>query len=263
MRGISKKAILVLTIMICMSYASGMYAKEDAQSIFNEANKFFLEKEYEKARTSYEKLIKMDYKDPSVYFNLSNTYISLGIPGKAVLNLRRAKKLQPRSKDILKNMNTINNIVREDFGYKGKEARLTLKKFLRSFDFLSKSEIAIAILAFYFLFFIWYVIRKFVGTGKIKIAAGSTGLASYLLTLFLIFVFIGTVYIECYYPKMVVMKKVELMSSPTEEIAYLTGLQLQEGMVVELEKTYKGWGYIALENDEKTGWVKLEVLEQI
>jgi tetratricopeptide (TPR) repeat protein len=264
MRGINKKAVLII-MAVSIFYASLSFADENAQRIFNEGNKFFVEKEYEKARNNYEKLIHMDYKDPSVYFNLSNTYMSLGMPGRAVLNLRKAKMLQPRNKDIFKNLNAINAAVAQgDLWYKNKKKTpFTLKKFVRSFDFLSKSEISIAILVFYLLFFIWYVIRRFVNTGKIKIAAESIGLASYLLTLFMIFIFIGTVYIECYYPKMVVMEKVELMSSPTEELSQITGFQLQEGMVVELGKTYGGWGNVALETSDKTGWVKLDALEKI
>jgi hypothetical protein len=91
-------------------------SKEQAYSIFNQANEAFrqanslagdarAEKLYEKAILSYEKIINEgQIKNAKLYHNLGNAYLLRDNIGKAILNYRRAEKLDGSDANIRKNL---------------------------------------------------------------------------------------------------------------------------------------------------------------
>ena len=97
----------------------------------------------------------------------------------------------------------------------------------------------------------------------VKIAAGIAGAVSYLLTLLFILIFICTLYYDNFYPQTVVMETVEFRSSPARDESYKTEIMVNEGTLVELKRTYNDFGEVILGADDKTGWIKLDVLERL
>jgi hypothetical protein len=91
--------------------------KEEIYSLFNQANQFFREantttndpdkaqKLYEKAILNYEKIISDGrIKNSKLYYNLGNAYFLKEDLGRAILNYRRAEKLDKADTNIQKNL---------------------------------------------------------------------------------------------------------------------------------------------------------------
>jgi hypothetical protein len=91
--------------------------KEQVYSLFNQANQFFREanttandqdqaqKLYEKAILNYEKIISDGrIQNSKLYFNLGNAYFLKEDIGRAILNYRRAEKLDKTDTNIQKNL---------------------------------------------------------------------------------------------------------------------------------------------------------------
>ena len=91
--------------------------KEQVYSLFNQANQFFREantavndpdqaqKLYEKAILNYEKIISDGrIKNSKLYFNLGNAYFLKDDIGRAILNYRRAQRLDKADTNIQKNL---------------------------------------------------------------------------------------------------------------------------------------------------------------
>ena len=269
MQRIIKAALLLLYILI--HTAGTAYAKDhDAGMIFKEANNFFLNQQYEEARAQYESLLKQGYFDPSLLFNLSSTYLFLDMRAQAALNLYRARRLQPRSEDIAKNIQVINTLIYKgtpiyEAYMSGEKIRydFSLKSLIRSFTLMSRNELAISIFLLYLLFVVWSLLRKLIKPGLPRVFFGTLAALSYLFSILLITIFIGTFYLDAFHPQTVVMETVELKSSPSEDESYNSSIIVKEGMLLELIRTYDNWGEVITPYDNETGWIKLELLKKL
>ena len=85
---------------------------DNVTAAWNSGVEAYGNKDYEKAKNVLEEVKKSRPTDPSVYFNLGNTYYKLGDIGQAVLNYESAARLSPRSKDIRKNLEIASDRVR-------------------------------------------------------------------------------------------------------------------------------------------------------
>ena len=113
---------LSLMFLFCLLIAVGASAKdklpeEQLYSTFNQANDAFRQANstvddtdkanslYEKAILGYEKIIRQGrVENPKLYYNLANAYLLKGDIGRAILNYRRAEKLDKSDSDIHKNI---------------------------------------------------------------------------------------------------------------------------------------------------------------
>ncbi|MHC4312465.1 MAG: tetratricopeptide repeat protein [Planctomycetota bacterium] len=91
-------------------------SKEQAYSLFSQANQSFreansaknpqqAEKLYEKAILAFKRIINEGrIKNAKLYYNLANAYFLKGDIGNAILNYRRAEKLDDSDANIQKNL---------------------------------------------------------------------------------------------------------------------------------------------------------------
>jgi len=106
--------ILIFTFS---SIARSALPKEQVYSLFNQANRFFREantatndpdqaqKLYEKAILNYEKIISDGrIKNSKLFYNLGNAYFLKEDIGRAILNYRRAERLDKADTNIQKNL---------------------------------------------------------------------------------------------------------------------------------------------------------------
>lgn len=112
--------ILVVVGLLLFALASSTEAKlpkEQIYMLFSQANDAFrqansirsnsekAEKLYDKAILSYEKIIDQgQIKNAGLYYNLANTYFLKGDLGAAILNYRRAERLDSSDANIRKNL---------------------------------------------------------------------------------------------------------------------------------------------------------------
>ena len=93
----SKSLVVYLTIISC-SYGINY------QSLFGEANNFFINKNYKKSIELYEQIIETGQENSTVFYNLGNAYYRLGDIGQAIWAYRNANRFSPRDKDITHNL---------------------------------------------------------------------------------------------------------------------------------------------------------------
>ncbi len=113
---------LSFTGLVCLLLTAALAAadtlpKKQIYTLFNQANDAFRQANstvgdagktdslYEKAILGYEKIITRGrIENPKLYYNLANAYLLKGDLGRAILNYRRAEKLDKSNSDIQKNL---------------------------------------------------------------------------------------------------------------------------------------------------------------
>jgi tetratricopeptide (TPR) repeat protein len=111
------KILLVgLFFLSVISTAEAELSKEQKVSLFNQANENFrqanstndpeqAERLYERTILTFEKIIdEGEVKNSKLYYNLANAYFLKGRLGKAILNYRRANKINGSDENIRKNL---------------------------------------------------------------------------------------------------------------------------------------------------------------
>ena len=99
-----KFIFLCLSVVVVNAYSQ----TEELTSVFEEANRLYLEQKYDAAISRYESVIKNGYESGEVYFNLGNAYFKSGKLQNAILNFERAKKLIPNDDDVNFNLQLAN-----------------------------------------------------------------------------------------------------------------------------------------------------------
>jgi tetratricopeptide (TPR) repeat protein len=85
-------------------------------TLFDQANKFYEEGEFQKAAGMYQHLIDQGSATSTVFFNLGNAWFKAGANGRAIAAYRQAERLTPRDPSLRFNL----HFVREQV--KGKES---------------------------------------------------------------------------------------------------------------------------------------------
>jgi len=112
--------LTILLVIFCFISLSGsadaQMSKDQAYSLFSQANEYFrqanstkdsqqAQRLYEQAILSFEKVAEQGrIKNAKLYYNIANAYFLKGDIGKAVLNYRRAEKLDSSDTNIQKNL---------------------------------------------------------------------------------------------------------------------------------------------------------------
>ncbi|HTO14586.1 MAG TPA: tetratricopeptide repeat protein [Edaphocola sp.] len=103
---------LMLILCFCAMHLSSYAQKEAIQDIWKSANASYQTEAYHSAIIDYEKIISIDNKDATVFFNLGNAYFKNNNKGEAVLNYLRALQLRPGfspAKENIKYIQSLNN----------------------------------------------------------------------------------------------------------------------------------------------------------
>ena len=109
---------LILLLLFCLAApCRSVLPNEQIYSLFNQANQFFREANtiandpeqaqrlYEKAILNYEKIISDgQIRNSKLYYNLGNAYFLKEDIGRAILNYRRAERLDKADTNIQKNL---------------------------------------------------------------------------------------------------------------------------------------------------------------
>ena len=75
----------------------------DSAAIFGNANELYKKGNYDLAIADYEKILNKGYESGNLYYNIGNCYFKENKLGKAIVNYKRALRLEPRDGDIRSN----------------------------------------------------------------------------------------------------------------------------------------------------------------
>ena len=104
-----KKKILVFYLILCYQ-SFFLIAQEPFQSFFSKGNQFYNEGNYQKAITSYEKILEQNIYSVEVYFNLGNAHYKLNNIAESIYYFEKAKQLAPKNKEVLNNLEFAKNM---------------------------------------------------------------------------------------------------------------------------------------------------------
>ena len=153
--------ILTCLLLFCMTSATGAaLSKEQTYSLFSQANQFFREANsiandpdrvrrlYDKAILNYEKIISDgQIQNPKLYYNLGNAHFLNGDIGNAILNYRRAERLDKADTNIQKNLAFARSRRVDKVAVKTEE-RVLQTLFFWHYDFSVRTKFVIACICF-------------------------------------------------------------------------------------------------------------------
>ena len=164
----AKKITVILIVLFLISLidsANAQMTKDQAHSLFSQANESFrkanstkdseqAERLYEKAILAFEKIIDQGrIKNAKLYYNLANAYFlksqigDKGDLGKAILNYRRAEKLDGSDTNIQKNLAFARSKRMDKVGIKT-EKRVLQTLFFWHYDFSVKTRFVLTCIFF-------------------------------------------------------------------------------------------------------------------
>jgi tetratricopeptide (TPR) repeat protein len=258
--------ILLFSVFLSTSLIIALLLSSGGRNLdrkkFNTGNNLYLKGNYDEAIQIYENLAIQNQTHSGLYFNLGNAYYKKGDTGRALVNYKRALRLDPRDPDIRRNIRIIqiekNNSVIEPDSLRGPGhilADLTD-------NFFSINETSIITLGLWFLIIGLIMLFRMSEYQKIRVVISA------LLIIFTILFFItglslgSRIVTEIKNPSAVVTaEEIPLKSQPDN--AYKTEYSLKNGSEVFFIETQGEWVKLSTTNNAYKGWVPATSIERI
>ena len=220
--------------------------------MYNRANAVYNEGEFEEAIGLYEKALGEGFENPRIEYNLGNAYLKKNPPelGKAILHYERAKRLDPRDRDIKFNLNYANALIQ------GKLPAVERNFLQRSWDKLmrnvSPGEALAALSFFYFILTTTLIIYVLSGSPRVKRLLTAAGCVTALLMFFQAPIAWGSAKAASENRAVVMENELPALSGPGENNKEL--FKLYEGMVIRRIDCRGGWCNISIPGN-LDGWI--------
>jgi tetratricopeptide (TPR) repeat protein len=262
---ISRGTLTVLTVLffIATVAAGDTLSKEQIASLFSQANEDFRRANaviddavkasslYEKAVLDYEKIIHEGrIENPKLYYNLANAYLLRDDIGSAILNYRKAEKLDKSDSDIRKNLAFARGRRIDKVELKAEKRILQTLAFWH-YDFSMRTKFALACISFAVFCAalttaIWFG-RKTALTAVVVVSA-----------VFLV-CFVGSLAVEAYNEAtqlsgVIISKEVVAYQGDGQNYPPSFRQPLHAGTEFELIERRAGWFHIRLA-DGSDGWI--------
>ncbi len=262
---LTKRLIIVLIALFLFGLtrpAAAKMSKGQAYSLFSQANQSFrqansagdteqAERLYEKAILAFEKIINEgQVKNAKLYYNLGNAYFLKGNVGKAVLNYRRAEKLDGSDANIQKNLTFARSKRIDKVGTKT-EKRVLQTLFFWHYDFSIKTR---------FLFTcIFFGIVCICITGIIWFGRSAVWVAPAIICAILTVCFLLSLVVESRTQAgrvcgVITVKEIVARQGDGQNYPLSFKYPLHEGTEFYLLESRPGWRHIKL-FDDSDGWI--------
>ncbi|MBN1415375.1 MAG: tetratricopeptide repeat protein [Bacteroidales bacterium] len=103
-RRLYNNALPLLAIFLVIAVSSFANCVGQNDSLFRLANKYYQDNEFNKAVSTYQKIINKGNQTPELLYNLGNAYFKSGKLSYAILYYEKAKLLSPHDEDINQNL---------------------------------------------------------------------------------------------------------------------------------------------------------------
>lgn len=94
----------LFTLLMGFFLSSGVHASAGEDALWNKANHFYTQKQYDSAELYYTQLLRKYPENVSLQYNMGNTSFRLNKVGAAVLHYQKAALLEPGNKEIRDNL---------------------------------------------------------------------------------------------------------------------------------------------------------------
>jgi tetratricopeptide (TPR) repeat protein len=259
-------------LLVTAGFAAGdTLPKERVFSLFNQANEVFRQANtvvgdadkanslYDKAILGYEEIIRQGrVENPKLYYNLANAYLLKGDVGRAILNYRRAEKLDKSDTDIQKNL-TFARSRRVDKVEIKTEKRILQTLIFWHYDFSMRTKVVVACICFAVF---CLAITVMIWFGRNALLTAVTAVSAVLLVCF-----IGSFAVEGYSQAanlsgVIVAPEVVAYQGDGQNYPPSFKAPLHCGTEFVLVERRPGWFHIKLA-DDSDGWVPQNTAEII
>lgn len=260
---ITKKSTFIIVILFIITLTwpvNAQMSKDQTYSVFNQANEAFrqanaakdspqAERLYKNAILGFEKLTEQgQIKNPKLYYNLANAYLLKGDIGRAILNYRRAEKLDSIDTNIKKNL-AFARSKRIDAVAVKTEKRVLQTLFFWHYDLSLKIRFLIVCI---FFGLICLFLTAMIWKGKKASLAAST-IVSAVITI----IFLSSVIIASKKQKIagvITADQVTALQGPGQNYSPSFKEPLHSGTEFSLIESRPGWHYIKL-SDDSDCWI--------
>ena len=240
----------IVVIFICALSLSSFGKTQDLLKVAEQA---YDSKLYEKAISSYEKLIEGGFHSYQLYFNLGNAYYRNNELGKAIYYYELARKIEPNDEDIRINLGiasskTIDKIdSKENFFITAVKSNVLSYFSTRTWALFSIFSILLTSI----LFFV-FVNSDMIVVKRIAFVLSCMGAISFVTTYSLGYSALNAKYENKF--GIITSKEVRIPNEPTTMAK--TKFSLHEGTKIRVVENNGDWILIKLDNGNE-GWVKL------
>lgn len=253
------KKAAILFVLIQLFFIDLIPAQYHPDSLFNVANKAYIDKKYNEALNAYETLFNNGFRSSELFFNAGNAYFKTGNYAKAILFYERAKLIDPSNDDIDFNLAKTRTYVIDkieiipDFFIKA-----WYKNLLTG---LSSNAWAIISLFAFLVFTLSLLIYLLVSKAGLKRISFYFALFLFFVSVLgLTFAFKTKHFIENSDSAIIMSPTVTVKSSPDYESTDV--FIIHEGTKVFIVRSLNGWNEIKL-TDGKQGWLESQTIEKI
>lgn len=242
-----KKIVGLLAMTFFMNaFIGNLLAAPSMLESFQEANRLYGDGKFNESIAAYQNALK-SRPAAEIYYNLGNAYFKNKQLGQAIVNYERAKRLDPRDRDIRSNLLYANRLIE----YKVDDKRSWLLRHITNLaDYFKFQECWLLFLASLGLLLMGLLIsfqRKHALFGK----ASTTLLCFTILTLFPLLLKFGETGMKG--EAIVTSRQAEVRYGPStvDRIAF----RLVEGLKVTVDNHKQDWFRIRL-RDGRSGWLR-------
>jgi len=215
------------------------------------------QKLYTQAILGYEKIIRTEkIRNAKLYYNLANAYLLKEDIGKAILNYRRAQKLDPADVDINKNLNFARQRRIDQVAVKARK-KILQTLFFWHYDFSLRTKLFTACL--------FFGVSCLALTSILWFGKRTALTAVFVISLVLTIAFAGSVAAQSHHEQsrlcgVVTANSVTARQGDGPNYPASFKEPLHAGTEFDVLQTRPGWLYIALA-DDSSGWIPASAAE--
>jgi len=258
------KKILIFCLFLLLAAApvKAKLPREEVHNLYNQANNAFRqanaakdsdqnERLYEKAILNFEKILEEgQIKNAKLYYNLANAYLLTDQLGKAILNYRKAAKIDDSDENIQKNLAFARSKRVDKIAIKA-EKRILHTLFFWHYDFSLKTKFILAC--------IFFGVVCLCTAAIIWLGRNNALTMSAIICGILMFCFLGSVVIEYKIQEnqaggVITAKEVIARQGDGDNYPPSFKEPLHEGTEFDLLENRPGWLHIKL-SDDSDGWI--------
>lgn len=250
-------ALLLIITPLAAAQAQNPVSPTEAMAV---GNQNYEAGNYKEAADIYESILAAGVRDSDLYYNLGNSYFKQGDLGQAILNYRRAHRLNPRDSDIRVNLTIARAQTLDQLEVAGEGSFSNLIQIAE--DWLTLNEAAIVALA------LWVIMSVLISIAILspRLRRLNLGIAA-VVALFLVLGLVSMAnryYREWRYPAAVIVaQEVDVTSGPGTTEQYLVEFNLHSGAEVNVIESRPGWRRITLPGNDFQGWVPEETIKLV
>ena len=240
-----------MIIFLLFSLTSLFALDKSPHLLFEKGNNYYNKGDYQNAIESYLAIIENGYHSSEVYYNLGNANYKIGNVAEANFYFEKAKMLSPNDKMIINNLEFAKNMTMDSIETLPQtQINLFFNDLLA---LMTTDNWSVLTMLTLWIVCILFLIYSFSNSIFIKRIFFSSGILSFLIFIFFIYVTISKDRQENIKKGIIFSKEIGVWTEPNQRTEVL--FFLHEGTKFEITDELEGWLKILISNGSE-GWIK-------